>query len=65
MIHWAWVVPIAILSGSAGYMCCALMVMAKQSDTAMDGMRDREELRQIIEHKDRTIVRLENQLNGA
>ena len=36
MIHWAWLIPVAIVSGTAGFMLCALLVMAKQSDEAID-----------------------------
>lgn len=39
-IHWGWIIAIVMLSGSAGFMCCALLTMAKQSDQVIEQMRD-------------------------
>lgn len=39
MIHWAWMIPVAMVSGSLGFMLCALLVISKQSDQAVEQMK--------------------------
>lgn len=39
-IHWLLLAFIMMACGCGGFMCCALMVMAKQSDQAIDQMRE-------------------------
>lgn len=38
-LHWIWILVIASVSGTAGFMLCAMLTMAKQSDEAMEKMR--------------------------
>ena len=67
-IHWLLLVFICMIAGTGGYFCCALMVMAKSSDMAIDtGLLQAEiaDLRETIYHRDQKIQRLEQQVIKA